>query len=271
MSVLTVLSGCFTIRQPLSAQSLDWGKIFDEAVIPDRAVNDRARDRMFNEIMPKLTANDGSFLAAEIGGIVAQLDRKNDGIRQQASGVLSVLAQFRPDSSSTLAPAFSALMVHVRDTAPRIRTNSLNALCALRPEIPEEQMQFLIKLASDSDESLASRALFGVARMASFRIAASEAMNKSLLQTDPYDRRMAAVRAIAAARVTSPALVRSLGSLLDDKDATLVHTILEAMEELGGSAIAANIDQLNHVINASSDSESVALARRLVTTQIGGR
>ncbi|HZS52752.1 MAG TPA: hypothetical protein VFA65_00005, partial [Bryobacteraceae bacterium] len=98
------------------------GKIFDEAVIPDRAVNDRARDRMFNEIMPKLTANDGSFLAAEIGGIVAQLDRKNDGIRQQASGVLSVLAQFRPDSSSTLAPAFSALMVHVRDTAPRIRT-----------------------------------------------------------------------------------------------------------------------------------------------------
>lgn len=260
----------FSALAPVSfSQTLDWGKIFQDAVVRDPTTNDRARDRMFNEIMPKLLNGDASFTAAEVAGIARQLNTKEDGVRQQASGVLSVLAQFRPDSAAVLAQALSVLMDHVGDSAPRVQTNSLNALCSLRPGIPSEEVQFLISLMGDRDERLGDQAVFGVARMADSRADAMEAIEKALSKDSLPDRRIAAIRAITAAHLTSPTVLARLGELLGDS--TVARETLEAISNLGDVAIKENLDQLDRFVQTSDSNDLVAAAKQLIERQASAR
>lgn len=251
----------------LLSQGLDWAKIFEDAVVRDRAINDRARNRMFTNIMPKLLNEEPSLVAAEIPKIAQQLNRKEAGIRQQASGIILVLAQFRPDSASVLSSAFPALRDHVQDLEPRIRTNSLSALCFLRPDIPPEQLEFLIHLMEGKDESSAYRAAFGVARMADLRSDAAGAIDKALSQNDSPGRKIAAIQALGAAHVMSENIVSRLGTVLTDRDTMARRAALQAISALGVPAIRANLTQLNQLAATSSDSELVVLSRRLIERQ----
>lgn len=257
----------FTGSTLAPCREFDWAKLFQDAVVRDPATNDHARDQFFNQIMPKLLNEELSLAAEEIPGIVVQLNREDDGIRVQASAVLSVLAQLRPDSATVLSQAFPALMDRVQDSVPRIRINSLNALCYLRPGIPAEEIQFLIRMMDNRDELLASRATFGVARMASLRADADDAMDSALSQTDSPNRRLAAIRAMLPAHVTSPRLVSRLGGLLGDKDTEVIRAALQAIQELGIPAITANLNQLNQLAETSGDKEVTDLARQLIERQ----
>jgi len=266
MGPILLLVSCIA-AQKLLPQTLDWAKIFKEAVVRNRAINDRARDRMLNEIAPKLLSQDPSFASEEMPGIAMQLNSDDSGIRQQASGVLSVLAQFRPDSASVLSRAFPILMEHVHDPAPRVRINSLNALCFLRPEIPPEEEQFLIELINDKDERIAGQALFGIARMASLRAEAAAAIEKALSQTDSPGRKLAAIRALAAAHVTAPRLLTRLGGLLTDGNPEMVRAALQSIAELGIPAISANLNELNQLAETSQDKYLADSAKQLIERQ----
>src|SRR5579875_3581012 len=135
MGPILLLVSCIA-AQKLLPQTLDWAKIFKEAVVRNRAINDRARDRMLNEIAPKLLSQDPSFASEEMPGIAMQLNSDDSGIRQQASGVLSVLAQFRPDSASVLSRAFPILMGTFTTQRQECESTRLMLCAFLGPKFP---------------------------------------------------------------------------------------------------------------------------------------
>ena len=248
-------------------QTLDWASIFQDAVVHDSAINDRARDRMFNEIMPKLLNGEASLTAAEVPRIVEQLNRKEDGIRLQASALFVVLAQFRQDSAVVLSSALPALNDHVHDSFPRVRTNSLNAVCHLNPVIPTEELQFLIRLMNDPDESLANRAVLGIARTTSSRPEATDAIERALSRSDSPGRRLAAIQAVGATHVTDSRVVEMLGNLLTERDRNTVRTALISIRQLGIRAITPNLPQLTRLAETSDDKELATLAQQIVDEQ----
>ena len=263
-AIITAIFGYALVAR---CQTIDWAKNFQDVVANDRAANDRARDEMFNEILPKLLKEDPSLAAAEVPGLVEQLNRKEDKIRLQASAIILVLAQFRSDSATVLARAIPALMNHVQDSVPRIRTNSLNALCTLRPDIPHEELQFLIQLAEGQDDQLASRALFGLARMADSHVDAANAIEAALLRGSP-NRKLSAIRALpAAGRPIPQQLVSRLGDLLIEDNTQIVSAALEAIGRLGLSAIRLNLIQLNQLAETSADVRLADAARQLIARQ----
>src|SRR5579883_2548559 len=74
-AIITAIFGYALVAR---CQTIDWAKNFQDVVANDRAANDRARDEMFNEILPKLLKEDASLAAAEVPGLVEQLNRKED-------------------------------------------------------------------------------------------------------------------------------------------------------------------------------------------------
>src|SRR5579875_1807379 len=157
-------------------------------------------------------------------------------------------------------------MNHVQDSVPRIRTNSLNDLCTLRPDIPHEELQFLIQLAEGQDDQLASRALFGLARMADSHVDAANAIEAALLRGSP-SRKLAAIRALAAAHVTAPRLLTRLGGLLTDGNPEMVRAALQSIAELGIPAISANPNELNQLAETSQDKYLADSAKQLIERQ----
>jgi hypothetical protein len=245
-------------------QHVNWAKNFEDAVSNDPAVQDRARDEMFHDILPKLTTEEASLAAAEIPGLAEQLNRKENKIRLQASAILAALAPSRPDSVTVLAVALPALMDHAQDSVLRIRRNSVSALCLLRPDIPDEELRFLIRVMDGNDQSLAAEAAFGVARMAGSRPDAADALYRAISQNDRPNLRFAAIRVIPAAQPIPPRLISELGELLVDRDAKVVRASLEAISRAGVSVITANLNQLNQVAETSSDKELAQFARQLI-------
>jgi hypothetical protein len=245
-------------------QHVNWAKNFEDAVTNDPAVKDRARDEMFHDILPKLTTEEASLAAAEIPGLAEQLNRKEDKIRLQASAILAALAPSRPDSVTVLAAALPALMDHAQDSVPRIRANSIRALTFLRPDIPAEELQFLIRMMDGNDQALAEEAALGIARMAGSHPDAADAIDRAVSQNDRPGVRLAAIRVLPVAQPIPPRLVSRLGELLTDADPKVVRASLEAISRAGISVITANLNQLNQVAETSSDKELAQFARQLI-------
>ncbi len=116
------------------------------------------------------------------------------------------LGQIRQDSAEVLAAAVPALMTHVHDSGRRIRLNSVNTLSGLNPELPDDVLQFLVKLLGESDDTLAGSALFGIARSSDKHSDAAAALAKTLTQNDSAVRKLAAIQSMQAAHVTNHTL-----------------------------------------------------------------
>src|SRR5256885_12160275 len=84
----------------------------------------------------------------------------------QASGLLAGLAMRRADSADVLRSALPLFLMQFDDANPRIRQNAVRSVISLKPQIPPETLPALIRLASDTDQTLATIAMFGVARFA---------------------------------------------------------------------------------------------------------
>jgi len=60
-AIITAIFGYALITR---CQTIDWAKNFQDVVANDRAANDRARDEMFNEILPMRLADAARRLIA---------------------------------------------------------------------------------------------------------------------------------------------------------------------------------------------------------------
>jgi hypothetical protein len=250
-------------RLAISAQ-VDWAAFFRDALSPDRATQDAAREKGLGEIIPNLCREDGKIATAEIPDLAAQLEQRDSRIRTQASAVLFVVARFRPDSAAVLASAMAALIDHVDDPIEQTRQNCVNALAELKPEIPAEALPLLIKLSEDPDPVIAPGAIFGVARMAPSYPQAVEVLSRILSTESPPDRNLAGIRAIAGTGMTDVRLLAKLGELLSDKDLRVQRAALLAINRLSGQAVTLNRDAIEAFAATSTDVDMSALARRLL-------
>ena len=130
----------------IAAPQQDWATLFDRLNSRDRAISDPARAEIATVTLPKLGEGKPELVAAEIPGLVAQLNRSdNDGARRQAIAFLALVAEYRADSATVLSGALSALIEHAQDDPlPEIRKNSVQALASLNPNIPERAIAELM-------------------------------------------------------------------------------------------------------------------------------
>jgi hypothetical protein len=259
-----LMSVIIIVAPNLVAQSIDWATLFEGATIRNPATNDSVREKMTGEVLPQLFQDDAVVLSGELPGLLVQFKRKDDAIRLQASAVLLVLAQFRPDSAAALGPAVPVLIDHVQDAVPRIRKNSVNTLSSLNPVIPVKVLHLLLKLLDGSDEPLADAAAYGVARMVDSSADASSSLIRILSQKGPTEKKIAVIKGISAARVTDTKTLANLANALEDKDEVVVAATLQAISALGPQAIGLNLRQITGIAEISSDKDDAALARQLV-------
>jgi hypothetical protein len=249
---------------PAGCQQVQWARLFEDLSSRDPVLVEAAERRVVDEIGPQLSKEKPELLAAEIPAIIVQLNREDGDIRIRASGLIVLLTQLRPDSAVVLSAAVPPLIDHVEDTVSIVGRNSLAVLCSLEPEIPPRALQYLLMLMQGKDENLAVTATFGAARMANSRPEVVDALCGALLPANPLVRRRAAVRAIARERVINPRLNLLLGTLLADRNESMVREALGAIDRLGVDSITLNSVEIRRLAETSGNPELVKLARQLL-------
>lgn len=263
---ITMALGLLAAVLPAECQQIDWAKLFEDLSSGNSVLVQAATERLVDVVGPQITTEKPELAAAEIPAVVVQLNRSEDAIRTRASGLLMIVALMRMDSSVVLSAAVPALINHVQDPVAQVRSNSLNTLCILKPEIPPGALQFLIGLVEGSNDDLAMAAVSGVARMADTRIEAADAVEKAT-ESHSIARRTAAIKAIGSSYLTGTKVVSHLGTLLADHDDVIVRAALEAIGNLGAAAIRLNSPQIDAVAENSTNKELATLARELLKQQ----
>src|SRR5438876_996860 len=110
---------------------------------------------------------------------------------------------------------------------------------------------------------LAAAALVGVARTASAPTAADALVDRALSPEFSTERRIAVIRAISTAKVKESRTVSELGSVLTEKNQSLVQAALKTIAQLGSLAIRINLKQIS-LLATTDNTETAALARRIV-------
>ncbi len=190
---------------------------------------------MIDEIIPALSSEDASLVVPEIPGLVEELRGEDRYDKLQASGILSVLSNSRPDSETVLVAAFPALENHMHDADANIRNNCVLALAGLMPSIPPEVLDVLAKVLQANQSDLTLPAMRGVLRLYGADPTATNAINDYL--NGDEQKKSTLLKSIGVGSHDRPALIAQLGRLLNDPSAKIVDATLEAIGNNGAPAI----------------------------------
>jgi hypothetical protein len=109
MTIRTNVSIIILLIIGMQAHAEDWHKLFQGFSSTDAAISGPARDHVFNILLPSLFSEDGESLNRDITAAVKELSGP-ENVRVQVSGLLTALAMFRVDGSTSLRSAIPALI-----------------------------------------------------------------------------------------------------------------------------------------------------------------
>ena len=218
----------------------------------DASVRAAANSQIVNAAEKELTT-----IEKDTTLLCSSLSDPDPYIRQQASGILSVIAQLHPEHRTVVNSCSTALIHSASDTATRVRINSLAALAVNAGGPPQAaRPAFAAALAEPSDvyQGLGAFGLLKLGGSDNYQMVAN-----AIRQTTTNDGKIALMHAITRARVGNAALFGVVSNLLYDTNSDVQQAAIDA---IGVSAAnkAEAVSALQNFAGSSSGSSTIRKA-----------
>jgi HEAT repeat protein len=188
----------------------------------------------------------------------------SENIRVQVSGLLTTLAMFRVDGSTSLRSAVPALISLTQDTNARVRHNAAATLGNLKPTVPQESKSALLTLFRSSDQEDKRSAVWGLARLSLTDGDAQNALSGQLISSTDVRVQTQIIRAVGESGLKAPQIVTNLTALLSNSDDPIVLEIFKTLNDLGPATVNLMRDQVAATMARSHDKSVVALGSSLL-------
>ena len=114
---------------------VDWKKNAEETYGEDEVKKEAAR-KLTPRLVEQSIAAPPAAVQADLPELMDLLRDPRDSFRLHGSGILSVLAWFRPDGEQVLAAAVPLLLGLFEDGEPQVQENAVRSVAILRPRPP---------------------------------------------------------------------------------------------------------------------------------------
>jgi HEAT repeats len=227
-------------------------QVFTDLHSSDASVRDAA-----NSQIVKAVENEMPNIEQDTKLLCSSLSDTDLYIRQQASGILSVIAQMHPEHQSVVRSCSTALIQSASDSANRVRLNSLAALAIESGGPPQEARPVFIAALVDPSSAFQGLGAFGLLKLGgndNFQMVAN-----AVRQTKTEDEKVALMHAITKADVGNDALFTAVSNLLYDPNSDVQQAAVEA---IGASASnkAKAVTMLENFAETSNGSRMVRQA-----------
>lgn len=245
---------------------VDWKKNAEETYGEDEVKKEAAR-KLTPRLVEQSIAAPPAAVQADLPELMDLLRDPRDSFRLHGSGILSVLAMFRPDGEQVLAAAVPLLLGLFEDGEPQVQENAVRSVALLQPRPPVAAIgalhSVLKRIGGDGRRSGPLAAL-GLARLSSTDPEAMRVLLEFLRSPRPAPELELGLKGLEGATPLGAELLEAAGELVESSnDAVGMAAIKVFQAQLGGLNRDARFREIaGRVLEQAARNENLSAARR---------